>query len=104
MSIVRFPYGKEFCEYDFKDENLLGVLTSSLHEYKPTLEGIPLVQNAIDNPIGSERLCELAKGKDKVVIIASLLLHIVGRIRIFTCTEGEGQEKQQCNFKKILKI
>ncbi len=71
MSIVRFPYGKEFCEYDFKDENLLGVLTSSLHEYKPTLEGIPLVQNALDNPIGSEKLCELAKGKDKVVIIAS---------------------------------
>ena len=71
MRVIRFPYGKEFLEYDFEGEDLRGVLTSSLHEYKPVLEGIPLVKKALENPIGSKPLSELAKGKEKVVIIAS---------------------------------
>ena len=71
MSIVRFPYGKEFLEYDFEGENLLGILTSSLHGYTPELRGIELVKKAMESPIGSPSLAELAKGKKKIVLIAS---------------------------------
>ncbi len=71
MSKISFPYGKQMLEYDFKDENLIGVLTSSVEEYTPTADEITLVENAVANPIGSESLSELSKGKQEVVIIAS---------------------------------
>lgn len=71
MSRVRFPYGKEFLEYDFEGENLLGILTSSLHGYTAELRGIEHVKKAMESPIGSPSLAELAKGKKKIVLIAS---------------------------------
>ena len=70
MEKISFLYGKGHLEYEFGDE-LLGVLTSSIEEYVPELGGEALVKTAMDSPIGSKTLCELAKGKEKVVIIAS---------------------------------
>ena len=71
MKTVRFPYGKEFLEYNFEGEIFLGTLTSSLHGYKPELGGVELVKKAMAAPIGSPKLAELAKGKKKIVLIAS---------------------------------
>ena len=71
MSVVRFPYGKEFLEYDFKDEDFQGTLVSSLHGYTPALRGEALVRAAMESPIGSPKLAELAKGKKNIVLIAS---------------------------------
>ncbi len=68
---LNFPYGKETVEYDFENENLAAVLTSGIHDYKCEKDGAALVREAMANPIGSPRLCELAKGKKKVCIIAS---------------------------------
>lgn len=70
MEKISFLYGKGHLEYEFGDE-LLGVLTSSIEEYTPELGGDALVKTAMDSPIGSKTLCELAKGKKNVVIIAS---------------------------------
>ena len=69
--IVEFPYGKEKISYDFSGENFNGVLVSKLHEYAPKASGIPLVKAAMESPIGSPKLSELAKGKKNIVIIAS---------------------------------
>ena len=71
QTCLEFPYGKERVSYDFKDENLLAVLTSSLAEYTPTLEGVELVSEAMAHPISSPSLAALSKGKKKIVIIAS---------------------------------
>ena len=71
MKNVKFPYGKEIIEYDFEGENFLGTLTSSLHGYEPKEKGIDLVKTAMKNPVGSPTLFELAKGKKKIVLIAS---------------------------------
>ena len=71
MKSVSFPYGKEQIEYSFKDEELAGVLESSINHYKPEKTGQELVIKAMANPIGSEQLSTLAKGKKNVVIIAS---------------------------------
>ncbi len=71
MSTVKFPYGKSFMQYDFADENFLGTLTSSIHGYTPALRGEALVCEAMKNPYGSKKLSELARGKKKIVIIAS---------------------------------
>lgn len=70
MKKLVFPYGHEHMEYEFGDD-LAGVLTSSIEEYVPVLTGRELVRQALQNPIGSKRLSELAKGKKKIVIIAS---------------------------------
>ncbi len=71
MREVFFPYGKTKLSYKFNDDELSAVLTSSIEEYTPTLSGSALVESAMEKPIGSPKLRELAEGKEKVVIIAS---------------------------------
>lgn len=71
MTRVNFPYGKEFLQLDIEDEYLKGVLVSHLNEYAPEHDQKTLIRNALDNPIGSEKLSDLAKGKKNVVIICS---------------------------------
>ena len=71
QTLLEFPYGKGKISYDFKDEDLVGHLTSSLGEYTPSLLGEELVCEAMASPIGSPRLSALAKGKKRIVIIAS---------------------------------
>ncbi len=70
MKTIEFPYGKEKLSHTFGEE-LIGVLTSSIEEYVPECGEIELIENAVTNPVGSPLLSELAKGKNKVVIIAS---------------------------------
>ena len=71
MKKILFPYGKEHLSYEFSENELSAVLTSSIEEYKATKSGAELVKEALLNPIGSKRLSELAKGKKNIVIIAS---------------------------------
>ena len=71
MSTIKFPYGKSFMEYDFEGENFLGTLNSSIHHYTPENVGTELVKTAMKKPYGGKTLCELARGKKRVVIIAS---------------------------------
>ena len=68
---VSFPYGKEFADLEIADERLQGVLVSSLHQYKPENDPLSLVEEALENPVGSPKLSELAKGKKNIVLIAS---------------------------------
>lgn len=71
MKEVLFPYGKRKLSYGFKENELVGVMTSSIEEYIPTASETELVKAAMEAPIGSCGLRELAKGKHKIVIIAS---------------------------------
>ena len=70
MTELAFPYGKKKITHTFGEE-LVGVLTSSIEEYEPEMSECDLVRAAMASPIGSERLSCLAKGKKKVVLIAS---------------------------------
>ena len=70
MKEILFPYGKEKISYTFGDE-LSALLEPKINEYLPEAEGAELVRRAMDAPIASPRLSELARGKQKVVIIAS---------------------------------
>lgn len=69
MKTVHFPYGKEHLAHDFNENEL--VATLEIKEYKPTLTPEQLVENALANPVGTLPLCELAKDKKNIVIIAS---------------------------------
>lgn len=71
MKTVFFPYGKEKLKYDFKDEELAGVLCSDIEKYEPAATPCEIVKNALENPVGTKRLSELSRGKKNIVIIAS---------------------------------
>jgi len=71
MANLTFPYGKEHIACEIPDERLRAVLNSELNNYTPSLSACQLVEEALKNPTSSLPLCELAKGKKKVVIIAS---------------------------------
>lgn len=71
MKKLSFPYGHTHLEYEFDEGELAGVLTSSIEEYVPEFTGRELVRNALCSPTDSKRLCELSKGKQNIVIIAS---------------------------------
>lgn len=68
---IFFPYGKEKLKYTFDEKELSGILTSSIEEYNPVFDEVTLVKKALEEPIGSPKLSELAKGKNNIVIIAS---------------------------------
>ena len=68
---ISFPYGKTFLETNIPESRLQGVLLRSLHSYHAPKDQFGLVADALENPIGSPKLHELAVGKDKVVLIAS---------------------------------
>ena len=71
MAVVKIPYSKGFIEAQIDDARLVGVLESKAHHYKPEAGEQELVKKALETPIGSPRLRDLVKGKNKIVIIAS---------------------------------
>ena len=65
---IQFPFGKTHLSYEFENAN---VLTSSIEQYDPKMTEQALVAAAMAAPVGSKTLQELARGKEKIVIIAS---------------------------------
>ena len=66
--MVRIPYGNTFLEFD---EQGAPVLTSRVGELKPCSGGAEIVRAAMDAPIASPKLSELARGKRDCVILIS---------------------------------
>ena len=71
MAQLTFPYGKEHLQIDVEDKYLKGILVSHLNEYVPEYDQKTLIRMALDNPVESQKLSDLAKGKKNVVIICS---------------------------------
>jgi lactate racemase len=71
MTTVKIPYAKTYMEANIPDNRLQGILLSKAHSYKATNSEEALVQQALENPIDSPRLSDLAKGKKNIVIITS---------------------------------
>ena len=71
VAIIKVPYSKGFVDLEVSDKNLLGVLESKAHHFKTEDDQVTIARKALENPIDSPRLRELAKGKNKVVIITS---------------------------------
>lgn len=69
MTVINLKYSDGLTELNIPDKNLVGILNPE------DMEGVrdPLreVRNALDNPIGSVPLKELARGTKNVVILAS---------------------------------
>lgn len=68
---INVPNGRGVAVFDVPDANLLGVYESSVNRVAPPADAVAEVVAAIEHPIGSPRLRELAKGQQNIVIIAS---------------------------------
>lgn len=71
MVNIAFPYGKTKLTASFEEASLAGVLTSQIDHYVPPCGEEDLVRKALEAPIGSKPLWELAQGKKNIVVIAS---------------------------------
>ncbi|MDF2500061.1 MAG: hypothetical protein K0Q77_775 [Anaerosporomusa subterranea] len=71
MANIKIPFGKTYLEAEISEDRLAGILVSQAHHYQPENSQEELVRNALIQPIASPRLRELAKGKKKIVIVAS---------------------------------
>ena len=69
MKTVKFFYAHTTQDLQVPDDT--PVLTSNVDQLTSDRTGIEIVREAMENPIDSPRLCELAKGKDDCVIIIS---------------------------------
>lgn len=68
---IKIPYHKQMLEIEIEDKNLLGILESKAENYKTKETQEELVERALENPIGSEKLEDLVKDKKNMVIISS---------------------------------
>ena len=66
--MITIPYGKTHLTYDFPYD---GLLTSRVDQLKSEKSGLELVEQAMEAPIGSAKLEDLARGKKTCTIIIS---------------------------------
>ncbi|MGI5172789.1 nickel-dependent lactate racemase [Treponema sp. OMZ 840] len=71
VSKVILPYAKSQIELEVDSVNLAGILVPPEIHKTYACDQESLVQKALENPIGTKRLCSLAQGKQNVVIITS---------------------------------
>lgn len=71
MADFSLLYDRTVLPLHVEEANLAGVLISSQNEYRSSRSGEELIEEALDNPIGSPPLEELARGKERIVIISS---------------------------------
>ncbi len=53
----------------WKKKNLKTVITAKTEDYVPEKSPKELIEDALEHPIGTPKLSELAKGKNKVVLV-----------------------------------
>lgn len=68
---IEIPYGKSSKSIDVPNDRLQAVLCANPKEENAAVSQEELVLRALENPIDSPRLRELARGKRKIVVITS---------------------------------
>ncbi|MFW5855661.1 MAG: lactate racemase domain-containing protein, partial [Bacillota bacterium] len=71
MKKFNLPYGQKNLELELSENRLAGELVSRAHHYSADKSEKELVKEALANPVESPQLKELAKGREKVLIITS---------------------------------
>lgn len=71
MKTIKIPYYTSSLDLHVEEENLEAVINAKTDSYDPGKSETELVEEALTNPIGTPRLRELAKGKQKVTLVTS---------------------------------
>ena len=70
MKAIEIPFGKGIQTIHVAEDRLQAVLTPQ-HEKLSQDTETQIVEKALENPIGSSRLCEICKDKKKILLITS---------------------------------
>ncbi|MFR1052269.1 MAG: nickel-dependent lactate racemase [Oscillospiraceae bacterium] len=71
MKEIQIPYGHTTLPLHLEEARTAAVLTAKMHAYVPEKSEPELIREALEHPIGSMRLCDLARGKQNVVLVTS---------------------------------
>jgi nickel-dependent lactate racemase len=71
VKTIKIPYYTSTLDLHVDEANLQAVITAKTDEYKTEKTEEELVEDALEHPIGTPKLSELAKGKNKVVLVTS---------------------------------
>ncbi len=71
MRTIPIPYYTSTLDLHIDEKNLKAIISTKMNDYDPKKSEQQLVREALESPMGSIRLSELAKGKDKVVLVTS---------------------------------
>ncbi len=71
MKTIALPYHKSFLEVHVEEERLKAVICAQTECYRPEKGEAELVRDALDHPIGTRKLRELAVGRKRVTLITS---------------------------------
>jgi hypothetical protein len=65
LSQIAIPYGTTHIDIEIDANRLNGILISQMSRYNPMAMPSQLVEQALEHPVGSPKLCELARAKRK---------------------------------------
>lgn len=68
---IELPYDNGFAPLEVREENLEKVVISHISEVSASGTQEEMVRRALDHPVGAPPLRELARGKDRVVLVTS---------------------------------
>lgn len=71
MKTISLPYYRDHVALHIEEDNLRSVLENNAHSYQPAGSELELVREALEHPIGTRPLRELAVGKRRVTLITS---------------------------------
>jgi nickel-dependent lactate racemase len=71
MKIIKIPYDKGYKSFNISKNRVAGILESKAHSYKTSIPQKEIVKKSLQNPIQSQKLSEVAKSANKVLIITS---------------------------------
>lgn len=71
MKKIQLPYFTKTLGIEIDEKNLKGILENKAHEFQPNLSQEQIVKESLSNPIGTDCLSEISKGKKNVLVITS---------------------------------
>lgn len=71
MRTIPIPYHTGSLDLHVAEKNLEAVVTARVHDYRPGKSQEDISRAALENPIGTPRLRDLARGKNRIVLITS---------------------------------
>jgi len=71
MKTIALPYGHGMLDLHIEEDRLTAVVETSMGSLTPEPSEEGLVRAALENPIGTPRLRDLARSKQRVVIVTS---------------------------------
>ena len=71
MKTIKIPYYTTSMDLHVQEKNLKAVISTQMHEFHTDRSEKQLVLDALENPVGAQRLSELAKGKKRITLVTS---------------------------------